>query len=107
MIVVTNQSAFAKSLAAVAERVVGREVARMERAADEIEAEAAATVGVETGALRDSGERLPTEEDGKRFISVVAFGGAAAPYAGVVHDAPWSASEGFLSDAARASRWPG
>lgn len=107
MIRVRNLRSFTRSLQSAAQSLVDAEVARMEAAAERIEAQASAVVGVETGALRDSGEVLPTEQDGERYVSRVAFGGAAAPYAGIVHDAPWSASEGFLSEAARDSGWPG
>lgn len=104
--VIKNAAQFERSLRKRGEEIVSREVSRMERAADQVEAEASSTVSVETGALRDSGERQPTEQDGERHISRVTFGGPSAPYAGIVHDAPWSRSEGFLSEAARKNGWP-
>lgn len=106
MIAIKNLRSFQRSLEAAAQSIVDSEVVRMEAAADRVEAQAASVVGVETGALRDSGEVHPTEREGDAYVSRVTFGGASAPYAGIVHDAPWSASEGFLSDAARDCGWP-
>ena len=79
---------------------LARELRRLEKAmpgrlasalfleGEQIMAKSKRIVPVATGALRASGHVQPPEVVGKRITVVLGYGGAAAPYAVIVHERP-------------------